>query len=587
VQYDNAAPWPTGAANGGPSLERVNPAAYGNDPTNWVAATVGGTPGTANNTAGLPSIAFELLHTEVDESAGVIGLAVAIEPAAVAGPVTVTYAVTGGTATPGSDFSLPAGTLLFWPHDTRKTIPISISTDSAVLESNETVQVSLTGVSSGGRLGGRRAHTVTIRDINLGSVAAPTVTPAGGTFYRSVVVAMSNATPGSVVHYTLDGSSPRVAYTPVSGAFVPSPTARAYAGPIALTTSARVQAFALVGSYNASAVTAQQFSELAPAYEPDPTIISRRVGASSDDAEQGSFGGGPVWTTNAFLQFGVGSWNMSWAGLRFTNIGIPRLAVITNAYIQFTSYAASQGAQTFKIYAEASDSAAAFSTNKLNISGRARTAAFSSWTAPSWSAGGLAGSAQRTGSLTNVIQQIVNRAGWSSGNSIALLINRTVTTAGNNRPVYSYNGNTNFAALLHLEFRFPDPVPDADGDGMEDAWELYYFGSTSAPDGGPQSDPDHDGMVNLDEYIAGTRPTDGASVLVVTDLAQLTNGYRVDWQSVSTRLYSVWRSGNLQTGWGPRAIGSNISGSATGTNSYPDAPNAMNPVFYRIGVRKP
>ena len=39
VVYSNAAPWDTGADGTGLSLQRVNFAAYGNEPTNWIAAT--------------------------------------------------------------------------------------------------------------------------------------------------------------------------------------------------------------------------------------------------------------------------------------------------------------------------------------------------------------------------------------------------------------------------------------------------------------------------------------------------------------------------------------------------------------------
>lgn len=38
VEYRDQAPWPDGADGSGPSLQRLNPAAYGNDPANWLAA---------------------------------------------------------------------------------------------------------------------------------------------------------------------------------------------------------------------------------------------------------------------------------------------------------------------------------------------------------------------------------------------------------------------------------------------------------------------------------------------------------------------------------------------------------------------
>jgi hypothetical protein len=38
VEYRDQAPWPDGADGSGPSLQRLNPAAYGNEPANWLAA---------------------------------------------------------------------------------------------------------------------------------------------------------------------------------------------------------------------------------------------------------------------------------------------------------------------------------------------------------------------------------------------------------------------------------------------------------------------------------------------------------------------------------------------------------------------
>jgi hypothetical protein len=45
VYYDDAAPWPVAADGYGPSLQRSGTNTYGNDPANWVAGPVGGTPG--------------------------------------------------------------------------------------------------------------------------------------------------------------------------------------------------------------------------------------------------------------------------------------------------------------------------------------------------------------------------------------------------------------------------------------------------------------------------------------------------------------------------------------------------------------
>jgi len=50
IKYNDDSPWPESADGGGPSLERIAPSRYGNEPANWSASlTAGGTPGSANS----------------------------------------------------------------------------------------------------------------------------------------------------------------------------------------------------------------------------------------------------------------------------------------------------------------------------------------------------------------------------------------------------------------------------------------------------------------------------------------------------------------------------------------------------------
>jgi hypothetical protein len=58
-------------------------------------------------------------------------------------------------------------------------------------------------------------------------------------------------------------------------------------------------------------------------------------------------------------------------------------------------------------------------------------------------------------------------------------------------------------------------LADADRDGMADTWETNYFGAVNTTNNSANAlqDPDNDGMINRDEYIAGTNPTNALSVL--------------------------------------------------------------------------
>ena len=51
---------------------------------------------------------------------------------------------------------------------------------------------------------------------------------------------------------------------------------------------------------------------------------------------------------------------------------------------------------------------------------------------------------------------------------------------------------------------------DVNSDGIPDSWELANFGSLNAPNSGPDDDFDGDGFSNLEEFYAGTCPTNSA-----------------------------------------------------------------------------
>jgi hypothetical protein len=86
--------------------------------------------------------------------------------------------------------------------------------------------------------------------------------------------------------------------------------------------------------------------------------------------------------------------------------------------------------------------------------------------------------------------------------------------------LWGTSGTTNWRssevweALAKLA-RYESIPIDNDGDDMADEWEMAYFGSTNAVDGQHWQDKDHDGYSNLEEYVAGTDPTNSLSILRV------------------------------------------------------------------------
>lgn len=86
-------------------------------------------------------------------------------------------------------------------------------------------------------------------------------------------------------------------------------------------------------------------------------------------------------------------------------------------------------------------------------------------------------------------------------------------------------------------------LADVDGDGIWDSWETSYFGTVNTTNNPANAlqDPDGDGMINRDEYIAGTNPTNALSLLnivltatnasVLQFVAQTNVSYSVQWRT--------------------------------------------------------
>jgi hypothetical protein len=129
---------------------------------------------------------------------------------------------------------------------------------------------------------------------------------------------------------------------------------------------------------------------------------------------------------------------------------------------------------------------------------------------------------------------------------------------------------------------------DADADGMDDSWEYFWWQNLGVADGSPGSDQDKDRFSDYGEFVAGTIPTNPASLLQLNLLSPVATGSNVlEWGSVSGRLYSVSRSTNLAGGF-PGTLTNNLSATPP-TNQWADttAPTNASSVYYRLQVTRP
>lgn len=156
----------------------------------------------------------------------------------------------------------------------------------------------------------------------------------------------------------------------------------------------------------------------------------------------------------------------------------------------------------------------------------------------------------------------------------------TNVTASNRYDVIAFNPAYP-AGLQSKPFFFIAPIPDSDGDGMPDSFEMQYgFDIDSAADAA--GDLDGDGMTNLAEYIAGTDPSDNTSYLFL-ELVDVSA--RLRFMAVSNKTYSVQFQNSLGAGpWGAlRHI------NAVPTNRLVEVLNSSSDAasrFYRLATPK-
>ena len=82
-------------------------------------------------------------------------------------------------------------------------------------------------------------------------------------------------------------------------------------------------------------------------------------------------------------------------------------------------------------------------------------------------------------------------------------------------------------------------------DGLPIAWLLANFGTTNV---NASADPDHDGMSNAQEYLAGTNPNDANDNLRISAITHGVYGptyTTLQWTSVPTRFYAIQQTAAL------------------------------------------
>jgi hypothetical protein len=146
------------------------------------------------------------------------------------------------------------------------------------------------------------------------------------------------------------------------------------------------------------------------------SISNQTVAASADDAQQS----GTTVTINGTTIGASLDASTEYVGMRFTNITIPPGSTITSAAMGVVPSGTGEDEPNVLIWLEDADDCAAFTTGASNITTRAATTATVAWSSTDLGASGS--SYHDTPSLVTPLQEVVDRAGWASGNDLCVII---------------------------------------------------------------------------------------------------------------------------------------------------------------------
>ncbi len=140
------------------------------------------------------------------------------------------------------------------------------------------------------------------------------------------------------------------------------------------------------------------------------------------------------------------------------------------------------------------------------------------------------------------------------------------------------NGGTLLVGSLVL-----DPNLSAVGDGIPNGWKQQYGLDPFDPNLGGE-DSDGDGFNNLQEYLAGTNPTNSASYLQISSLLPTGADVLVSWTTVGGKSYAVQTNSAPDSNFGDVSPVIAVPGDGESVTNYLDEGAATNNSarYYRI-----
>lgn len=169
--------------------------------------------------------------------------------------------------------------------------------------------------------------------------------------------------------------------------------------------------------------------------------VEYRVSSGADDASGMKYGASQD-LSGASLSIGSSA-----AGMRFVGVQVPPGAVIKSAKLSVCSFTYGlTGSIEGRIRAEAADNPADFSGRRVaTLKGTSASQAWN-WDSTPWTAN----TSYESPDLRTVLQEIIDRPGWSSGNAVVILY--SCTSYDDDRRFWSFDGAPEKAARLKITY---------------------------------------------------------------------------------------------------------------------------------------
>ncbi|NCB52764.1 MAG: hypothetical protein EOM54_12955, partial [Clostridia bacterium] len=250
-------------------------------------------------------------------------------------------------------------------------------------------------------------------------------------------------------------------------------------------------------------------SSLVPARATYSFTLASGMKSSMDDSEE--------WVSDGLIDYNSSDLEIGYEkptsddkkqqiiAVRFADLKIPQGATVTSAYIQFTADivkdagTSSKSTNPFdiKIYAEDTANSAAIENVQYNISSRTLTATSVSWPltddASLWTTMSECGTYQQTSDISSLVQYIVDKSGWASGNAMCFQLKGT----GNRTAATSEDADDlSTGPVLHVTFDYDGTLDQAAPSGLTGV--------------APTSELNNDGQITGTSAAMAYRPVSGS-----------------------------------------------------------------------------